>query len=199
MNSTINRRDERQKSPAAAKPGRARQPLPPLGERVTFLIHRINARLAQAANPVFRRHDLDLYSSRILVALLERAEMTVGELVELMVLPQSTISHQLRRLESAGLIRRRRRANDNRSVSVTLTPHGAAVSAECNELSRAIYSVMVGRLSAHWLAELGKLLRQLFANLDDARIEDAIVAGSLGTPGPRGAAKRRTRLLRARG
>lgn len=176
MNSTIKRRVERQKGSASRGNRHARRPLPPLSKRVTFLIHRINARLAQAANPVFRRHDLDLYSSRILVALLEQSAMTVGDLVELMVLPQSTISHQLRRLEAAGLIRRRRRASDNRSVSVTLTPLGKAVSKECNDLSRDIYAVMVGTLSARQLSGLRTLLRQIFINLDEARVEDAVAS-----------------------
>lgn len=161
MNSTRTQPGERQKSRPAP-----RAPLPPLIDRVTFIIHRINARLAQAANPVFRRHHLDLYSSRILVALHERGELTVGELVELMVLPQSTISHQLRRLESSGLIRRRRKASDNRSVSVTLSLKGKPVARECNELSRAIYGAMVATLSPAELTALRGLLRRIYANLD---------------------------------
>ena len=38
---------------------------------------------------MFRRHDPDLYRSRILVTLPERPERAVGELVELMALPET--------------------------------------------------------------------------------------------------------------
>ena len=74
---------------------------PPMNQRLTFQVHRVNAKIAQVANSLFRIQQLDLLSSRILVLLLERDEMRVGELVEEMVLPQSTISHQLQRLENA--------------------------------------------------------------------------------------------------
>ncbi len=63
--------------PRRSEPRKRANP-PPLMDRVTFIIHRINARLAQAANPVFRRHKLDLYSSRILVALLNGTIVCYG-------------------------------------------------------------------------------------------------------------------------
>lgn len=155
MNTTAPRRRERRKRAA----------LPPLPDRMTILVHRINARLAQAANPVFRRHKLDLYSSRILVALLESRRSSVGDLVELMVLPQSTISHQLRRLETLGLIHRRRDSRDNRSVSVTLTAKGKSIARECNEVSRMIHTAMIESFGARELDRLRADLRRMFANL----------------------------------
>jgi DNA-binding MarR family transcriptional regulator len=107
--------------------------------RLTFQVHRVNAKIAQIANPLFRIQQLDLLSSRILVLLLERSELRVGELVDEMVLPQSTISHQLQRLEKRKLLRRRRARDDNRAVAVSLTPKGLEVSgAEAAELARLL-------------------------------------------------------------
>jgi DNA-binding MarR family transcriptional regulator len=108
---------------------------PPMNRRLTFQVHRVNAKIAQVANPLFRIQQLDLLSSRILVLLLERGEMRVGELVEEMVLPQSTISHQLQRLEKRKLLRRRRVKDDNRAVAVSLTRKGLEVARQCNQLS----------------------------------------------------------------
>lgn len=151
--------------PAAA--GLAR--LPPIDERISFIIHQINARLAQVCNPLFRRYHLDLFGSRILVILLERGEASVGELVETMVLPQSTISHQLQRLEKQRLILRRRNRTDNRSVVVTLTQGGKNVARECNDLSAAVYRAMTENLSASELAKIRDLLRRVFVSLGDFR------------------------------
>ncbi len=149
-------------TPAA---GSGPRDLPPLEARPTFLIHRVNAKLAQACNPVFKEHDLDLYSSRILVALSQHGKLNVGALVELMALPQSTISHQLKRLERAGCIRRTRSEEDNRSVDVTLTTKGEGIAATCNQLSREIYRAALATFSEAEIETLRALLIRMFDNL----------------------------------
>lgn len=146
--------------------------LPPVVERVTFLVHRVNARVAAACNPVFARYDVDLYSSRILALLFERTEMRVGELVDSMVLPQSTISHQLQRLEKRGLIRRRRTRADNRSVAVTLTPRGRQTAQECNDLSVAVYSTIIADFDAKEIKDLTRLLTKLFGTLGNFELPE---------------------------
>jgi MarR family transcriptional regulator, organic hydroperoxide resistance regulator len=139
---------------------------PPMNRRLTFQVHRVNAKVAQIANPLFRIQQLDLLSSRILVLLLERDEMRVGELVEEMVLPQSTISHQLQRLEKRKLLRRRRARDDNRSVAVSLTQRGLEVARQCNQLSLAVYQHMTERLTDVEAAQLARLLGKMFATLE---------------------------------
>lgn len=143
----------------------ATRELPALEQRATFLIHRINAKLSQACHPVFAACDLDLYSSRILVALSQHGMLGVGALVELMALPQSTISHQLKRLEKNGYIQRTRARADNRSVEVRLTPRGQKVAETCNQLSREIYFAAVESFSDAEIETLRNLLERLFVNL----------------------------------
>jgi MarR family transcriptional regulator, organic hydroperoxide resistance regulator len=146
----------------------------PLEGRVSFQVHRVNAKLAQVANSLFRNHKLDLISSRILVLLLEHEQMRVGELVDLMVLPQSTISHQLQRLDKHGLIRRRRVREDNRSVAVSLTPAGRLIATECNALSLNVYRHITEGLDDTEINYLGLLLGKMFNALEsfDARSLD---------------------------
>lgn len=139
--------------------------LPPLEERATFLIHRFNAKLSQACQPVFAAYELDLYSSRILVALTQYGMLSVGALVELMALPQSTISHQLKRLDKIGYIQRTRSRTDNRSVEVRLTPLGQRVAETCNQLSREIYFAAVETFSDDEIATLSSLLKRMYVNL----------------------------------
>lgn len=142
-------------------------------ERLSFLVHRLHANLTQVASRLLRAHDLDPVSARILVLLLERTEMRVGELVEVLVLPQSTVSHQLRRLERAGLIGRNRPAEDSRSVVVTLTRHGLDIAAECDDLSRLVHERMVEDLAPAEIAVLRSLLLRVFGALDDMRTTPA--------------------------
>ena len=99
--------------------------------------------------------------------LAEAGEARVGQLVDVLVLPQSTISHQLLNLERRGLITRTRAQDDNRSVAVTLTDEGRRIAAECEALSRDVYLHMVQSLSEAELGELSTLLDRLFASLED--------------------------------
>jgi DNA-binding MarR family transcriptional regulator len=136
--------------------------LPRLENRVSFLAHRINAKLIQSCNPVLNPHDLDLYSSRIVFALSERGSMKVGELVELMALPQSTMSHQLKRLEKSGILERNRSRTDNRTVVITLTDAGKDAAKICANLSEAILGYVEDEFDAQEVEVLKKLMKRLF-------------------------------------
>lgn len=137
----------------------------PLEDRVSFLTHRINARLQQLCNPVIAPYQLDLYSSRIIVALAEKGPMKVGELVDLMALPQSTMSHQLKRLEKDGYVLRTRSETDNRTVVITLTDKGSNVAERCNRLSDSILSSVSQELSGSEIEVLTVLLQRVYSSL----------------------------------
>lgn len=140
---------------------------PPAEERPTFLVNRVNAKLAQVANRLFRVHGIDVVSSRILIYLLEREEVRVGELVDLLALPQSTISHQLQRLEKAKLIRKRRTREDNRAVAVVLTAAGRFAAQECNAFSLDVHRQMASHLGEREMRQLHLLLLRMYEILHD--------------------------------
>ncbi|MEZ5649051.1 MAG: MarR family winged helix-turn-helix transcriptional regulator [Burkholderiaceae bacterium] len=149
------------------------QPPPGLGngrveDRPTFLVHRITARLQQVCNPVISPYGLDLYSSRIVAAVAQAGKLRIGDLVELMVLPQSTISHQVKRLEALGYVKRTRSSRDNRLVEVTLTPLGQEAAKVCMRLSETIHDSVVDALSATEVDTLRRLLAKMFDALPDA-------------------------------
>jgi DNA-binding MarR family transcriptional regulator len=124
------------------------EPIPTaLEDRLTFLVHSVAARIASVGNRHFRAHDLNHYSARILVLLLQHEELRAGELVELMILPQSTISSQLQALHGKRLIRRRRSRRDNRSVILTLTPAGVELARDCDGLSLRVHHALLDDIS----------------------------------------------------
>lgn len=119
----------------------------PLSERLSFYFHTISARIALIGNQHFREYGLNHYSARILILLLEMQELRTGELVDLLLLPQSTITNQLQGLHKRRLIRRRRSRQDNRSVFITLTPLGMELARDCNQLSVIVQNIMVQSMS----------------------------------------------------
>ena len=147
------------------KSRRSTRPRRPLEDRVSFLTHRINARLQQLSSPILAPLKLDLYSSRIIVALAERGPMKVGQLVYLMALPQSTMSHQLKRMEKDGYVRRTRSDLDNRTVVITLSAKGEAVSETCNRWSDQVMNSISEDFSDSELELLSILLQRVFKSL----------------------------------
>src|ERR1044071_2481142 len=63
----------------------------------------------------------------VMLALWERAPRSVRELSEVLQLDPGTLSPLLKRLESAGYVRRERDNRDERMLAVTLTDEGTAL------------------------------------------------------------------------
>ncbi|TCV97119.1 MarR family transcriptional regulator [Luteibacter rhizovicinus] len=69
-----------------------------------------------------------------MLVLWERDSLTVGELGEQLLLDSGTLTPLLKRLESAGLVSRVRRPEDERSVLITLTDAGRALRDKANPI-----------------------------------------------------------------
>lgn len=143
-----------------------------LEDRITFLVHTVAARIAAVGNRHFRAHDLNHYSARILVLLLQHEELRAGELVDLLVLPQSTISSQLQALHAKRLIRRRRSRNDNRSVILTLTAAGQELARDCDGLSLHVHHALLDAISEREARAGIAFLRKVDARLRELQTQD---------------------------
>lgn len=159
------------KSFASTAPEPARTPQL-LEDRITFLVHTVAARIAAVGNRHFRAHDLNHYSARILVLLLQHEELRAGELVDLLVLPQSTISSQLQALHAKRLIRRRRSRNDNRSVILTLTAAGMELARDCDGLSLQVQHALLDDISEREKRAGIAFLRKIDARLRDLQTQE---------------------------
>ncbi|CAM5275704.1 hypothetical protein SALBM311S_04428 [Streptomyces alboniger] len=98
-----------------------------LDSQICFSLHAAS----RAFNGVYRvlLKDLGLTYPQYLVMLVlwEQGELPVKKLGEHLRLDSGTLSPLLKRLETAGLVRRERSARDERSVEVRLTEEGAAL------------------------------------------------------------------------
>ncbi|MFG1927096.1 MarR family winged helix-turn-helix transcriptional regulator [Cryptosporangium sp. NPDC048952] len=74
----------------------------------------------------------------VMLALWERAPRSVRELSDVLQLDPGTLSPLLKRLESAGYVRRERDKSDERMLAVTLTDTGAALRAQAELIPPAI-------------------------------------------------------------
>jgi DNA-binding MarR family transcriptional regulator len=104
------------------------------------------------------------------------AEQTVGDLGRRLRLDSGTLTPLLKRLEAAGLVTRRRDADDERRVVVSLTPAGEALQDDVAHVPAAI----VGRLGlpAQDLIALRGLLDRLLDAIDADDADEGVGEGS---------------------
>ncbi|MGW1818704.1 MarR family winged helix-turn-helix transcriptional regulator [Streptomyces sp. NPDC002125] len=101
-----------------------------------------------------------------MMVLWEHGPLPVKSIGELLHLDSGTLSPLLKRLESAGLVRRERSAEDERSVTVHLTDAGADLRARALPVPRAI--LRATGLSVEEILVLQATLGRLTASLGRA-------------------------------
>jgi DNA-binding MarR family transcriptional regulator len=99
-----------------------------------------------------------------MLALWERSPRSVGELASVLALDPGTLSPLLKRLESTGLITRRRVPGNERSLAVSLTDEGRELRARAERIPPAIVETL-----GMELAELEDLRAVLDRVIDAAR------------------------------
>ena len=70
----------------------------------------------------------------VLLVLWEREEATVGELGEILMLDNGTLTPLLKKLQSAGYVERRRSEKDDRVVVISLTDAGAGLQERAKDV-----------------------------------------------------------------
>ncbi|WJV50726.1 MarR family winged helix-turn-helix transcriptional regulator [Streptomyces flavofungini] len=98
----------------------------------------------------------------VMLVLWRRDESTVRELVEELRLDYNTLSPLLKRLEARGLLERRRRPDDERSVAVVLTAEGRAMRKQAAHVPAAIGEAM--GVDESEIAALQAVLRRITVN-----------------------------------
>lgn len=114
----------------------------------------------------------------VMLVLWEHGELPVKKVGEHLRLDSGTLSPLLKRLETAGLVRRERSALDERSVHVHLTDEGVALRARALQVPRRIAAATGFQLDE--IVELQSRLDRLTAALDQAARDKA------PDPGPPG-------------
>ncbi|MET7918902.1 MarR family transcriptional regulator [Streptomyces avermitilis] len=139
---------------------------------------------SRAFNGVYRvvLKDLGLTYPQYLVMMVlwEHGALPVKKVGEHLRLDSGTLSPLLKRLETAGLVRRERGVKDERSVYVHLTEEGTALRERA-----LLVPLRIAAATGLGLAEIEDLrtrLDRLTTALDEAALEDTGLRPGLGTP-----------------
>jgi DNA-binding MarR family transcriptional regulator len=133
-------------------------------------ISRLERKLAAELARVFKMHGLEHWEYDVLATLRRSGspyELTVGALLETMMLASGTISHRIDRLEGRGLVERRVDPDDRRVVRVRLTRGGRSLVDRTIVDHAANEERLLSGLSSRERDHLATLLRRLHVSIDE--------------------------------
>ena len=99
-----------------------------LSNSLPYLLARLGVRMGDLFVQVVGKDGLTLPKYRVLAALAEQGRpLRLGELAALTSAEMSTLSRLIADMHRDGIVFRERPQNNQRSLQVSLTPHGAAL------------------------------------------------------------------------
>jgi DNA-binding MarR family transcriptional regulator len=135
-----------------------------LSNQICFLVHRLDRAIGDRYRPLLADLGLTYPQYLAMLALWEKEELGVGELCSMLDLDTGTVSPLVKRLEAALLVERRRRADDERAVSVRLTAAGRALEEKARKVPPAMAACILA--DAEEYDSLKELLSTLISRLE---------------------------------
>jgi DNA-binding MarR family transcriptional regulator len=137
-----------------------------LEDQLCFALYAASRAVTALYRPLLEALGLTYPQYLVLLVLWERGAVPVKELGAALQLDYGTLTPLLKRLEAHGLLRRERRAEDERSVLITLTERGAELRDRAAAVPRLIGNAM--GLETGEFEQLYASLRRLTANVTRA-------------------------------
>jgi MarR family transcriptional regulator, organic hydroperoxide resistance regulator len=130
-----------------------------LDEQVCYAIYSASLAIQRAYKPVLDELEITYPQYLVLNVLWSADEQSVGRIAERLALESSTLTPLLKRLETAGLVRRIRNPEDERQVLIALTEKSRALRSRAGCLGERLLSA--SGMSMDRLARLNAEVREL--------------------------------------
>ncbi|QMU77949.1 MarR family transcriptional regulator [Streptacidiphilus sp. PB12-B1b] len=134
-----------------------------LDDQMCFALYAASRAVTALYRPLLEELGLTYPQYLVLLVLWDQDEISVKELGASLQLDYGTLTPLLKRLEAAGLLRRERRADDERTVRIVLTEEGAALRARARAVPTEIGDAM--GLDDEEFQRTRATLRRLTANV----------------------------------
>ncbi|MCV7434303.1 MarR family winged helix-turn-helix transcriptional regulator [Mycolicibacterium bacteremicum] len=134
-----------------------------LDEQLCFALYSASRMVTAAYRPLLDELGITYPQYLVLLVLWEEQQCSIGHLGDRLHLDSGTLSPLLKRLEAAGLVERRRAADDERRVEVNLTPAGQALEEQAACIPERLLAATDA--SADDIAALRDVLRGLVDQL----------------------------------
>jgi DNA-binding MarR family transcriptional regulator len=143
-----------------------RQPETPIDEYVCLALYTASRAVTGLYRELLDELDLTYPQYLVMRLLWQRGPVPVKAIAETLRLDYGTLSPLLKRLEAAGLLRRTRRPEDERSVEIAVTDAGEALRAKADSVPTGLLCAM--GLDDGTAAQLRATLERLTASVNGA-------------------------------
>ncbi|HEY2205016.1 MAG TPA: MarR family transcriptional regulator [Pseudonocardia sp.] len=147
-----------------------------LDEQLCFALHTASRAMTGCYRPLLDEIGLTYSQYAAMLVLWEHDGAPLGELCDRLALDSGTISPLLKRMEAQGLVTRRRRPEDERTVHVELTQAGRALRGRAAAVQSSVVEA-TGLASAE-LATMRDDLHALAERLRAAEVHPGPVSGA---------------------
>ncbi len=159
------RRAPQPDAPAEPSPSTEPDPYADLDQFLPYLLNRVMGRMNQLLAERLKRHGISFQEWRVLLVLANKGPRTIRTLSEDTIIPHSTLSRMLDRMQRDGLVVREVSATDARTVTVAVTGEGAELFAAIRQHGLAVLSQAAEGLSAKDIETMRWLASRLASNL----------------------------------
>jgi DNA-binding MarR family transcriptional regulator len=134
-----------------------------LDDQLCFTLYAASRAVTSVYRPLLDAVGLTYPQYLVMLVLWQHRTVPVKDLVTTLHLDYGTLTPLIKRLEANGLLRRERRADDERVVEVALTPQGVALRDRVRDIPPVIGSAM--GLTEDEIEVARDLLRRLSVNV----------------------------------
>jgi DNA-binding MarR family transcriptional regulator len=113
--------------------------MPGLDNHLCFALYSASNHMTRIFTPFLKKLGVTYPQYLVLVTLWERGSLGVGDLASALTMDFGTLSPMLKRMESKGLLARRRQPGDERRVAVALTARGASLRKRTQQMLGEFY------------------------------------------------------------
>ncbi len=137
-----------------------------LGNQFCFPVYAASRLITREYQPYLDELGITYPQYLVLLVLWESDGMTVNDIAHKLILNTNTVTPLLKRMESAGLLKRRRSGEDERKVEVHLTPEGIGMrEAAASIPEKLVRGIHAGDLNLEEMVEIRDKLNQLIDHL----------------------------------
>ena len=142
-----------------------------LDEQLCFALYAATNAITRVYRPLLEALGLTYPQYLVLMVLWERGAQPIGEIAHHLGLPPNALSPLIKRLEVAGLVRRKTDLKDRRSIAVFLTNEGFALERAASRTQSTV--ACRTRLSSKKFIALREQLHELVENLGEGVLAES--------------------------
>lgn len=138
-----------------------------LENQLCFRLYSASRLITQAYHPLLGEHGLTYPQYLVMMALWEKDRQPVNDIAHRLFLETNTMTPMLKRMEEAGLVKRKRSKDDGRQVIVSLTAAGRALEQKLADVPARIGgAVSCESVTPETVPQLFLMLDEIIEKLD---------------------------------